>query len=159
MGSRACDMIVNLNNLPEMPKLDEDIKIKRLYPADKKRLLVFVAENFDENWVYEAEYSAMQEVTKVFIAEKDKKIVGFACFDASGKGFFGPTGVREDLRGKNIGAALLIRTLQSMREYGYGYGIIGWVDEAIGFYEKCVNARLIEGGEPQNSVYSQLVGI
>ena len=78
---------------------------------------------------------------------------------ASAKGFFGPIGVLPSERGKNIGTALMIRTFEAMREYGYGYGyaIIGWVSEAEQFYRKTVNAEYIKNGELENSVYSNLI--
>lgn len=41
------------------------------------------------------------------------------------KVFWGPIGVLQESRGEDIGQALLIRTLTAMREYGYGYAIIG----------------------------------
>ena len=44
-----------------------------------------------------------------------------------------------------------------MREYGYGYAIIGWVSEAEMFYRKAVGAEFIKAGNPENSVYSNLV--
>ena len=43
-----------------------------------------------------------------------------------------------------------------MRDDGYAYAIIGWVSDAAPFYEKLVNATFIPGGEPQNSIYSQM---
>ena len=55
-----------------------------------------------------------------------------------------------------VGTALLLRTLTCMREEGYGYAIIGWVDDAEQFYRKTVNAEWIPGGEPENTVYSNL---
>jgi predicted N-acetyltransferase YhbS len=99
----------------------------------------------------------MQEVSKCFIATDNGKIVGFACFDASAKGIFGPLGVDSNRRKENIGKALLIRTLEAMREYGYAYAIIGWVSEAEMFYRKTVGAEFIKDGNPENSVYSNLV--
>lgn len=151
------DMITNLTTLPDMPVLSENIKIKRAFPTDKGAILQFVKENFDQGWVYETEAALMQTPPKCFIATENGKMLGFACFDASAKGFFGPTGVSEDARGKKIGAALLIRTLQSMREFGYGYAMIGWVSDAEMFYRKLVNAEYIKGGEPENSIYSNLI--
>lgn len=99
----------------------------------------------------------MQELSKCFVATDDGKVIGFACYDASAKGFFGPIGVDPNRRNENIGNALLIRTLNAMREYGYGYAIIGWVSEAEMFYRKTVGAEFIKGGNPENSVYSNLV--
>lgn len=51
----------------------------------------------------------------------------------------------------------MIRTLNAMREYGYGYAIIGWVSEAENFYRKTVGAEYIKGGNPENGVYSNLI--
>lgn len=100
----------------------------------------------------------MQSPGKCFIATKKGKLLGFACYDASAKGFFGPIGVLTSERGKNIGTLLLLlRTLEAMREYGYGYAIIGWVSEAEQFYRKTVSAEYIKNGEPENSVYSNLI--
>lgn len=42
-----------------------------------------------------------------------------------------------------------------MREEGYAYAIIGWVDDAVGFYERAVNALVIEGSSP--GIYQQLI--
>lgn len=150
------DMIAGLYSLPET-EIPESIKIKRAFVGDKETILRFVEENFQKNWVYETEHSLMQEVSKCFIATENGKVIGFACFDASAKGFFGPIGVAPDRRGENIGKALLIRTLNTMREYGYAYAIIGWVSDAENFYRKAVGAEYIKGGNPENSVYSNLV--
>ena len=150
------DMIVGLYHLPTA-ELSNSIKIKRAFVGDKETILKFVEENFQKNWVYEVEHTLMQEVSKCFIATENGKVIGFACYDASARGFFGPIGVAPERRGENIGQALLIRTLNAMREYGYGYAIIGWVSEAEMFYKKTVGAEYIIGGQPENSVYSTLV--
>lgn len=150
------DMIVGLYHLPEI-NCDKNIKIKRAFVGDKEAILDFVEKNFQKNWVYEVEHALMAEVSKCFIATEQGKLIGFACFDSSAKGFFGPIGVSPERRGENIGQALLVRTLMAMREYGYAYAIIGWVSEAENFYRKTVGAEFIKGGNPENSVYSNLI--
>lgn len=150
------DMIVSLYNLPEV-KINENIKIKRAFVGDKDTILNFVGKHFQKNWIYEVEHSLMEEVSKCFIATENGKVIGFACYDSSAKGFFGPIGVEPTRRGEQIGQALLIRTLSAMKEYGYAYAIIGWVSEAEMFYRKTVGAEFIKGGNPENSVYSNLV--
>lgn len=149
-------MIVGLYNLPEY-ELSPDIRIKRAFVGEKEAILKFVEENFQKNWVYETEHALMQDVSKCFIATEKGKILGFACFDASAKGFFGPVGVLPERQKENIGKALLIRTLNAMREYGYAYAIIGWVSDAEMFYRKTVGAEYIKGGTPDRSVYSNLI--
>ena len=151
------DMIVNLTTLDYSATPDEGVKLKRAFPADKSRILEFVGKHFSQNWVNEVEYALTQNPPACFIATRDGEMIGFACYDASAKGFFGPTGLSESERGRGTGRALLMRTLLAMREAGYGYAIIGWVGDAAKFYEKCAGARYIEGGEPEHSVYSRFI--
>ncbi len=150
------DMIVSLYNLPTV-ECRGNIKIKRAFVGDKETILTFVEKYFQKNWVYEVEHALMDEMSKCFIATEDGKLLGFACYDSSAKGFFGPIGVDPSRRGERIGQALLLRTLNAMREYGYGYAIIGWVSEAEMFYRKTVGAEFIKGGNPERSVYSNLI--
>lgn len=158
---RKGDMIVNLMQLPEIPKPAEGIKIKRALIVDKELILNFIREAFPGSggWVWETEKALMQNPGKCFIAVKNKEVVGFACYDSTALDYFGPTGVRSDMRGQGVGTILLLRTLHAMREAGYGYAIIGAVSDAAEFYEKSVNAHFIDGGEIKNTIYSELVKI
>ncbi len=152
----GCDMIVSLMDLPERKEL-ENIKIKRAFGGEKDKVLDYIRKNFSVSWANEAERSILQDISKCFIATQDGEILGFACYDASARGFFGPTGVTESARGKGVGGALLLKTLESMREYGYAYAIIGWVSDAEMFYRKMVGAEFIKGGEPENSIYKNMI--
>ena len=84
---------------------------------------------------------------RCWIAIKDQKLLGFACHDATAKGFFGPTGVDAAARRQGIGEALLMVTLCGMREAGYGYAVIGWAGPA-NFYKRRLDALEIPGSEP-----------
>lgn len=150
------DMIVGLTNLPSY-KIDKSIKIKRTFIGDKDKILEFVSKNFQKNWYYQVELALMQEVSKCFIATCDGEILGFACYDTTAKGFFGPMGVLKSARHRNIGRALLVRALESMRECGYAYAIIGRVDNADTFFKKAVGAEYIKNSNPENSVYSNMI--
>ena len=150
------DMLVNLTGIEEK-EAPEGVKIKRAFPGDMNRILDFVSENFGEGWRGETMYALMQQPPTCYIATIDGKLVGFACYDSSAKDFFGPTGVDKECRGKGIGEALLRRVLVAMRESGYAYAIIGWVGDAKEFYEKTVGAKYIDGGEPANSVYRNMI--
>lgn len=84
--------------------------------------------------------------------------MGFACFEATAKNFFGPMAVSEAERGKGIGKALLLKSLSSMKEMGYGYAIIGWLAEtAVAFYETCVDAVMIDETSP--GIYKRMIEI
>ena len=89
-----------------------------------------------------------------FLALKDGEILGFACYDSTAKGFFGPTGVDLRYRGLGIGRALLLRTMEALFEAGYAYAVIGWAGP-VEFYRKAVGATVIEDSEP--GIYRGLV--
>ena len=82
-----------------------------------------------------------------FIAIEKDAILGFACYDATCKDFFGPIGVAEQARGRGIGKALLLTCLHAMAAQGYAYAIIGGVGPTD-FYTRAVDAIPIEGSEP-----------
>lgn len=150
------DMIANLYRLPQETH-DGDFKIKRAFVGDKAAILDFIGTHFQESWIYEAEHALMDTISKCFVATKDGKVIGFACYDSTTRGYFGPIGVHPDHRHDGVGRELLLRTLHSMREYGYGYAIIGWVGDAEPFYRKVVGAEFIPGGNPENTVYSNML--
>lgn len=155
------DLLVNLYQMEK--RFDEEelkkrgIIIKRALIPDKNKVLDFVRKNYGDGWANECEYSLFNTPISCFIAVKDKEVVGFACYDATARGFFGPIGISPDLKGGGIGQALLYHTLEAMKEAGYGYGIIGWVGNAIGFYEKCLNVYAIPESEPDQGIYRRLI--
>jgi predicted N-acetyltransferase YhbS len=112
-----------------------------------------VKEHFGPLWAVEAERAFTHSPITAHIATKGGEIAGFAVYECTRRGYFGPTGVREDLRGNGLGAALLFRCLESMREMGYAYAVIGGVGPAA-FYEKLVGAFVIPGSE--TGIYASL---
>ena len=67
--------------------------------------------------------------------------MGFACHDATFRNFFGPTGVKLEVRKNGIGTGLPFACLEDMRQQGYGYAIVGGVGPTA-FYSKAVGAVL-----------------
>jgi GNAT superfamily N-acetyltransferase len=107
---------------------------------------------FNPHWRSECETALARMPVSCFIATvKDEdgasRMVGFGCYDATAKGFFGPTGVDPEFRGRGLGKALLLACLDAMRAEGYGYAIIGGAGP-VDFYAKCVGAIPIEGSAP-----------
>lgn len=82
-----------------------------------------------------------------YVAVENKRLVGFACYDATCKNFFGPMGVNESMRGKGIGKALLLQCLHEMASQGYAYAIIGGAGP-VDFYVRTVQAVEIAGSTP-----------
>lgn len=150
-------MLVKLYEVQEDRALEEKLReqgiaIKRAMTPDLTRITDFVRAEFGQGWADECTAGIL--VGGCWIAVKDKKVIGFACFDATMKDYFGPTGVLESMRGKGIGKALLLRCMLSMREEGYAYAIIGSAGP-MDFYKKAVGAIPIEGSTP--GAYANMV--
>lgn len=146
------DMLARLYDLPDVtPTLERiaaaELRVRRAEPWDRMRLRGFIRENFRDIWAMEAERAFAHTPITCFLGLKHGDIVGFAVYECTRRDYFGPTGVREDLRGSGLGTALLLACLNSMRELGYAYAIIGGVGPAE-FYEKVVAATVIPGSDP-----------
>lgn len=157
------DMLVKLFDLKRdetdsKSLLKDNIEIIRAMPSDKQRIVGWVKDTFGESWASECDVAFSNKPVSCFVAVQNKKsIIGFACYEATCKDFFGPTGVSEGYRGKGIGTVLLLQSLQSMKDMGYAYAIIGGAAEnAINFYRKTVNANVIEGSIP--GIYKNSIG-
>ncbi|MGJ8723686.1 MAG: GNAT family N-acetyltransferase [Roseibacillus sp.] len=146
------DMLVRLYDLPEMEPTyqrvaGEGIILRRPSVYEKHLVAKWVGEHFSPKWVSEVEVAMSHQPVSCFIATKDKEILGFACYDTTCKGYFGPTGVGEAARGKGVGKALLFKALEGLRDLGYAYGFIGGVGPRE-FYEKACGAVEIPGSDP-----------
>jgi N-acetylglutamate synthase-like GNAT family acetyltransferase len=147
------DMLVKLYDLPP---LDENFlktkNIRRAMAYDKSRILQWIQATFSEGWVNETETAFSRQPISCFIASAGGNVTGFACYDVTAKGVFGPMGVLPEIRGGGLGRGLLLAALHDMRSQGYQYAIIGWVGPAE-FYTKVVGATLIPGSEPQQGMF------
>jgi len=154
------DLIVNLydNNYLEDNYLEltsSEYKVKRLLSPNSDDLISFVKENFTNTWTSEVKSAVYKNNPTCFIVTHNNAIVGFACYDATAKGYFGPTGVKDNYRGKNIGQTLLLKTLRAMKDDGYGYAIIGSVAKTVqGFYAKYIKFITVENNR---NLYSRLL--
>ncbi|NLI09323.1 MAG: GNAT family N-acetyltransferase [Elusimicrobia bacterium] len=149
------DMLVKLYDLPIYQEKEiNGIKIKRAIAPEKIPVCDWVRQNFSKAWAGECEAAFSRVPSSCFIAVKNGKIEGFACYDATAKGFFGPIGVSVSERKSGIGKALLLAALNQMRSDGYAYAIIGWAGPTD-FFKKNCGAKTIEDSEP--GIYSDLV--
>lgn len=153
------DMLVRLYALPESAPLraalaGQGICIRPCRPYETHALYEWVGRVFSTRWVSECTVAMAHTPTGCIIATQNRRIVGFACYDATARGFIGPMGVDPSLRGRKIGAAVLITALEHMRDAGYAYAVIGGVGPAA-FYEKCVGAVPIAGSDP--GIYADIL--
>lgn len=145
------DLLVRLYDLPvfeaEEKVRNAGIVVRRAMPFERQFILDWIAKHFYGPWVSEAALGLSQQPTTTYVAVKDGALLGFACYDTTAKGFFGPTGVDEAARGQGIGEALLIATLKGMREAGYAYAVIG-DPGPVAFYQKRLDALEIPKSKP-----------
>jgi GNAT superfamily N-acetyltransferase len=127
--------------------LGAGIVMRRALAPEKHKVTAWVRQTFSEAWASEAEVAFSRQPVSCFIAIQQKKIVGFACHDATCPNFFGPTGVDPKAQKNGIGKALLFACLEAMKHQGFGYAIIGGAGPAE-FYAKAVGDVAIEGSEP-----------
>jgi len=159
MPSGMIDLLVRLYDLPESAALYRDVEghgviLRRARAFELHTVQAFVKEHFSAKWVSEVAVALSRQPIACFIATRDKQILGFACYDTTMKSFFGPTGVAEEARGLGLGKALLLKSLEALRENGYAYAIIGGVGPKE-FYFKACRAIEIPGSDP--GVYGDIL--
>lgn len=159
------DMLVKLYNLPDLePALGEmkkqQIEIRRPQISEKRFVTDWTRRYYEDWWDGVRASFEQRPVTCHIAVQKqpvilskdpynlpEERLLGFACYDVSARGMFGPVGIREDCQGRGIGRALLLSSLHAMLDEGYAYAVVGWVGP-IEFYEKVAGAVLIPDSEP-----------
>jgi ribosomal protein S18 acetylase RimI-like enzyme len=165
------DLLVRLYDLPPLaPALEaaanSGVTVRRALATEKAVVADFAREHGSAGWAAECEIAFARQPLACFVAVEGGSsaatgavrapsayataaqiLLGFACYEATCRDFFGPQAVRPDRRGRGIGRALLLSALHGMRAEGYAYAIIGWATE-IDFYRKVAAAVPIAGSEP-----------
>ena len=108
------DMLVKLYDLPDSAPIykrckDAGVEIRRAMTPDLRRIVKWVSEYSSGYAAGECESCFGKSPVSCFIATRGSEIVGYACYNATAKDFFGPTRVLDGEQGKGIGAALLLR--------------------------------------------------
>jgi len=143
------DMLVKLYELEDDRRFiaeqeDIGVTIRKPIGPEKHLILHWVREKFSDAWSSEADIAISNRPRTCFVAVRENGLIGFACYDATALGFFGPIGVDRSCRGKGTGKALLLACLLDMKLQGYGYAIVGQTGE-LQFYAKAVGAVEIPG--------------
>lgn len=107
----------------------------------------WVKSSFGPEWASETRSAFANRPISCFVALRDQTLIGFACYDATALGLFGPGAVAEGHRGRRTGEALLRSCLLDMRLKGYAYAIIGDAGPTA-FYQKTVGAIEIPHSTP-----------
>jgi GNAT superfamily N-acetyltransferase len=147
------DLLVRLYALPPLApvvaELDrQEIAVRRALATERPQVTAFARAHGSEGWAAECDAAFARMPLACFVAvERSERLIGFACYDATCRNFFGPELVHPDMRGRGVGKALVLAALNAMRAEGYAYAIIGWASSAD-FYRKAVGATVIEGSQP-----------
>ena len=140
----SIDMITPLLAVPPAaPHVErlrgEGITVRRAKVWEQVQLREFIAQHLSPHWVDEAGIGFSNKPISVFVAFHGVRMIGFAAYECTYRGVFGPIGVEEPYRKQGVATALLLRCLESMREMGYIYAIIGQAGPRL-FFEKACGA-------------------
>lgn len=146
------DLLVKLYELKnEWTFLSEQEKlgiiVRKPIGPEKNVVVDWVKEKFGDAWAGETDMALSNRPISCFVAINKQTPIGFACYDATALGFFGPTGVDEHCRCRGTGRALLLACLLDMKLKGYGYAIIGSVGP-VQYYRKIAGAVEIPDSTP-----------
>ena len=152
------DLLVSLYS-KKLAELEDKTRVVNLIVrpalAPELHLVVeWVNRHFSRNWVSEVQVAFSRQPVACLIAVEQGKLVGFACYDTTARGFFGPTGVATDSRGKGIGLALFSACLHTMKTLGHAYAFIGDAGP-IDFYVKSAGATIIPA--PEKGIYEGML--
>ena len=153
------DMLVRLYALPEGAPLrgalaELGVQVRPCRPYEMHAVQEWIARTFSTRWVSEFQVAMSHQPPGCIIATRERQVVGFACFDATMRGFIGPMGVDPQLRLGGVGKALLVTALEQMRALGYGYAVIGGTGPQE-FYARTVGATVIEDSDP--GIYADIL--
>jgi GNAT superfamily N-acetyltransferase len=123
------------------------ITLRKPIGPEKHGVINWVSAHFSAGWASETDVALSNRPGTCFVAIEDSDIIGFACYDATALGFFGPIGVEKSHRKNGTGTALMTACLLDMKLKGYGYAIVGAIGDA-NYYKNAVNALEIPDSTP-----------
>ncbi len=146
------DLLVKLYDLDSAwdfirEQADLGITIRKPIGPEHGVVADWVCAAFGPGWASETAKALQNQPVSCFVAIRDEALAGFACYDATALGMFGPMGVAETARGQGTGRALLLACLLDMRLKGYAYAVVGGAGP-VEFYRKATGATVIPGSEP-----------
>ncbi|MDK4735531.1 GNAT family N-acetyltransferase [Rhizobium sp. CNPSo 3490] len=152
------DLLVRLysNRLADLKERADNVRasIRPALPPELHLVVNWVRQQFSENWASEVSVAFSRQPVACQIAVDGGKLLGFACYDTTARGFFGPTGVDPEARGKGIGLALFSACLQTMKTLGHAYAFIGDAGP-VDFYASTAGAIAIPA--PDKGIYEGML--
>ena len=99
------DMLIKLYDLDDdwgfiTEQKERGVAIRKPIGPDKHLIVEWVADHFSAGWAAETDVAMCNTPRSCFVAVKSSKFIGFACYDATALGYFGPNGVEKSERGQ-----------------------------------------------------------
>ena len=146
------DLLIKLYELPVVtPASDASSSsattVRNAMAYEKHLVVEFARTHFGDGWASECDVAFANQPISCHIATEEGEIVGFACYDSTRRGFFGPIGVVERARARGVGRRLLRSCLHAMETLGYAYAIVGDAG-CTQFYVNNAGAIEIPGSTP-----------
>jgi GNAT superfamily N-acetyltransferase len=161
------DLLVRLYALqPLAPRLaalaPSGVTVRRALASERHVVVEWARRHGSPGWASECEVAFARRPLGCFVAVEGalataaassgyattpETLIGFSCVEATAPGFFGPQLVRDDRRGRGVGAALLLTALHALAAEGHAYAIVGWAAE-LEFYRRVAGAVPIADSEP-----------
>lgn len=148
------DLLVPLYRIDAAPLRAAGVAVRPPIGPEHDALIAWVDTAFGAAWASEARVALQNRPVSLWLALADEGPVGFACFDATARGLFGPIGVLPAWRRKGVGALLLQRVLAAMCDAGYAYAVIGAPGPAD-FFKRWVPA--VEIADSQPGLYAGMI--
>lgn len=146
------DLLIKLYDLDPVwdfirEQADLGLTLRKPIGPEHGLIVDWVCATFNPRWASETARSLYNQPVSCFIVTGDEGLLGFACYDATALGMFGPIGVAEACRGQGSGRALLLACLLDMRLKGYAYAVVGAAGP-VEFYRKAAGAIVIPDSAP-----------
>ena len=116
----------------ERPRLDQREEVRE-----------WVRATFGDGWAHETDLGFEHDPVSVWIARAKGAVCGFAASNATGREYFGPTGVGPDFRLKGIGRVLVVKCMEDMQGDGRR---VGWIPTGLArvrYYHNAAGARVM----------------
>ena len=104
------DMLVKLYNIPCSHDIEENlfksgIRIKKALAPDRSKIIAFARTCAKDDYSDEVRAAFSNNPVTCYIATRERELIGFACYEATARNFFGPMAVLESERKKGVGKA------------------------------------------------------
>lgn len=163
------DMLVRLYALPDARHhrdrmAQAGLMLRHAMTFERGIVTDWIRTHFSRGWADEVQACFARQPVSCILALRPSarpgapadrfEILGFAAYEATARGFFGPMGTLESARGRGVGAAVCLEALHAMGAMGYGYAAIGGVGPAE-FYSRVCGATPIADSSP--GVYANML--